>query len=130
MSPFDTIKRHIDERELDTFGEFEDHKFDSVETDTHKKYAEDMPSPTGFQKINKDDANKLQNKSRFKYFLDGSRHVYKVGDVAIGGMVYPVVAGQIIVGCCQRNGRAISDFQHVRKIVLSMPQCYDIAMVR
>lgn len=126
VSSFDTLKRYVDERELDTFGEFEDHKFDSVETDTHKKYAEDMPSSTGFQTINRDDANKLQNKSRFKYFMDGSRHVYKVGDVAIGGMIYPVVAGQIIVGCCQREGRTISDFQHVRKIVLSMPQCYDI----
>lgn len=126
VASFDTLKRHIDERELDTFGEFEDHKFDSVETDTHKKFAEDMTSSTGFQVINRDDAYKLHGKSRFKYFLDGSRHVYKVGDVAIGGMIYPVVAGQIIVGCCQREERAISNFEHVRKIVLAMPQCYDI----
>lgn len=126
VSSFDTLKRHIDERELDTFGEFEDHKLDSVETDTHKKYAEDMYSNTGIHFISQNDAARLLNKSRFKYFLDGSRHVYKVGDVAIGGMIYPVVAGQIIVGCCQRNERVISDFEHIRKIVLAMPQCYDV----
>lgn len=126
VSSFDTLKRHIDERELDTFGEFEDHKFDTVETDTHKKFAEERHSDTGVHLISQNEANKFQDKSRFKYFLDGSRHVYKVGDVAIGGMIYPVVAGQIIVGCCQREKRVISDFEHTRKIVLAMPQCYDI----
>ena len=126
VSSFDTLKRHIDERELDTFGEFEDHKFDTVETDTHKKFAEERHSDTGVHLISQNEANKFQDKSRFKYFLDGSRHVYKVGDVAIGGMIYPVVAGQIIVGCCQREKRVISDFEHIRKIVLAMPQCYDI----
>ena len=34
-----------------------------------------------------------------KYFLDGSRHVFKVDDVAYNKQVFPVVAGQIGVGC-------------------------------
>ena len=34
------------------------------------------------------------------YFLDGSRHVFKVDDIAYSKQVFPVVAGQIGVGCC------------------------------
>ena len=41
----------------------------------------------------------------FRYFLDGSRHVYKVDDIAIGRNIFPVLAGQIIVGCCERKSR-------------------------
>ena len=37
----------------------------------------------------------------FTYFLDGSRHVYKVDDIAIGKKIFPVLAGQIVVGCCE-----------------------------
>ena len=39
----------------------------------------------------------------FKYFLDGSRRTYKVDDVAYGNNIYPIVAGQIGVGCCKRE---------------------------
>jgi hypothetical protein len=38
----------------------------------------------------------------FKYFLDGSRRTYKVDDVAYNNKIYPIIAGQIGVGCCQR----------------------------
>jgi len=38
----------------------------------------------------------------FKYFLDGSRRTYKVDDVAYDNKIYPIVAGQIGVGCCER----------------------------
>jgi len=41
------------------------------------------------------------------YFLDGSRRVFKVDDIAYaqsGGrsVIYPVIAGQIGIGCCRR----------------------------
>jgi hypothetical protein len=39
----------------------------------------------------------------FRYFLDGSRHTYKVDDIAIGNKIFPIVAGQVIVGCCERH---------------------------
>ena len=44
------------------------------------------------------------------YFLDGSRRVFKVDDIAYvksGGrsVIYPVVAGQIGVGCCKRKNK-------------------------
>ena len=38
----------------------------------------------------------------FRYFLDGSRRTYKVDDIAYGERIYPIVAGQIGVACCER----------------------------
>lgn len=38
----------------------------------------------------------------FQYFLDGSRKTYKVDDMAYVNKVYPIIAGQVGVGCCKR----------------------------
>jgi hypothetical protein len=38
----------------------------------------------------------------FKYFLDGSRRTYKVDDIAYDNKIFPIVAGQIGIGCCKR----------------------------
>ena len=46
---------------------------------------------------------KLASAPLFSYFLDGSRHVYKVDDIAIGNRIFPFLAGQIVVGCCVRK---------------------------
>jgi hypothetical protein len=55
------------------------------------------------------------------YFLDGSRHVFKVDDIAYNKQVYPVVAGQIGVGCCKReNGRMHPELFY-RELVLALP---------
>ena len=122
---YDTLKRFIDEREQDTFGEFDDHSNGDVIMDAHDKYAEDQPLKTHYRRIPLSDIQKFHDKSRIKFFLDGSRHVYKVGDVLIAGTVYPVVAGQIIVGCCIRKQREMMQFKHQRRVVLAMPKIYD-----
>ena len=58
----------------------------------------------------------------FAYFLDGSRHIYKVDDMAIGNKIYPVMAGQIIVGCCKREDRdTFKKCKIDRRIVLCLP---------
>ena len=44
-----------------------------------------------------------ENNPLFRYFLDGSRRTYKVDDVAYDKRVYPIVAGQLGVGCCERQ---------------------------
>lgn len=45
-------------------------------------------------------------KPLFRYFLDGSRKTYKVDDMAYSNNVYPIIAGQVGVGCCERvNGQ-------------------------
>ena len=38
----------------------------------------------------------------FCLFLDGSRKTYKVDDMAYNNKVYPIIAGQVGIGCCQR----------------------------
>mgnify|MGYP000192173248 CR=1 FL=1 len=125
VSSYDTLKRFIDEREQDTFGEFDDHQLNDVSLDRHNKFAEDHPQKCQYRNISKSDILRFHNRSLLKYFLDGSRHVYKVGDVLIAGTVYPVVAGQIIVGCCIRENRQVREFMHRHKLVIAMPMIYD-----
>lgn len=64
----------------------------------------------------------------FRFFLDGSRHVYKVDDMAIGKKIFPVLAGQIVVGCCERLDR--DTFKPYGKIgprvVMALPDDFDI----
>ena len=63
----------------------------------------------------------------FSFFLDGSRRTYKVDDIAIGNKIFPVIAGQIIVGCCERKDRdSFKKFAIEDKIVLSMPDEFDV----
>lgn len=64
----------------------------------------------------------------FTFFLDGSRHVYKVDDMAIGKRIFPVLAGQIVVGCCERQDRdRFKPFGVIRpKVVMAMPDEFDI----
>lgn len=74
-------------------------------------------------------SRKLIENSRpiFSFFLDGSRHVYKVDDMAIGKKIFPVMAGQIIVGCCERKDRdTFKPFVLQHKIVISMPDDFDV----
>ena len=63
----------------------------------------------------------------FRYFLDGSRRTYKVDDIAIGKKIFPIIAGQIIVGCCERKDRdTFKKFDNVSsKIVIAMPDDFD-----
>lgn len=64
----------------------------------------------------------------FAYFLDGSRHVYKVDDIAIGKKIFPVLAGQIVVGCCERKDRdTFKPYDNIRpKVVIAMPDDFDV----
>jgi len=60
------------------------------------------------------------------YFLDGSRHVYKVDDMGFEKSgnrtaIYPIIAGQIGVGCCRRADRRMFPEKFEREIVIAMP---------
>lgn len=60
----------------------------------------------------------------FNFFLDGSRRTYKVDDIEYQKKVYPIIAGQIGVGCTQRIDK--SKFCKValeNNLVLSLPEC-------
>ena len=63
--------------------------------------------------------------SLFTYFLDGSRHVYKVDDISYNKKVYPVIAGQIGVGCCRRENKIMKREEFYRRLVIALPKvCY------
>lgn len=67
-----------------------------------------------------------QSPQILSYFLDGSRRVFKVDDMAYshsGGrsVIYPVIAGQIGVGCCRRVNRKMISEKFKSELVLSMP---------
>lgn len=60
------------------------------------------------------------------YFLDGSRHVYKVDDMGFKKSgnrtaIYPIIAGQIGVGCCRRVERRMVHEKFEREIIIAMP---------
>jgi len=66
----------------------------------------------------------------FSYFLDGSRKVFKVDDMAYELSptrkgVYPVVAGQIGVGCCHRVNRQMEKEKYINELVISLPKIAD-----
>lgn len=69
---------------------------------------------------------KLAGSPLFSYFLDGSRHVYKVDDIAIGNRIFPFLAGQIVVGCCVRKNRdTFKRHSLTRKFLLSLPRNFN-----
>lgn len=64
------------------------------------------------------------------YFLDGSRRVFKVDDIAYAqsegrSVIYPVVAGQIGIGCSRRINKRIFPISFRQEFVLSMPDMAD-----
>lgn len=59
--------------------------------------------------------------SMFKYFLDGSRHTYKVDDMAFGKGVYPILAGQVGISCCKRKDKEMQRELFNRKLVVVLP---------
>lgn len=49
----------------------------------------------------------------FRYFLDGSRRIYKVDDIELNRKIFPIIAGQIGVACCERQSPS-----HFKKAIL------------
>jgi len=65
-----------------------------------------------------------EGKPLFKYFLDGSRRTYKIDDIAYSNRLYPVIAGQISVGCCGReNPDSFKIAVLENYLALSLPEC-------
>ena len=83
----------------------------SGETETQKGYID-------LSKLAKQVCNE---EPLFKYFLDGSRRVYKIDDIAYGQKVYPIITGQIGVGCCSRKNRQIKCLKFKKENVIVLP---------
>jgi len=69
-----------------------------------------------------------EEKPLFRYFLDGSRRTYKVDHIRYRKRVFPVLAAQLGVACCERqcpdSFRAVSSVCRSR-LVLAVPRCAD-----
>lgn len=68
--------------------------------------------------------------SILKFFLDGSRRVFKVDDMAYlhsrdRSVLYPIIAGQIGVGCLARANRRMSLERYVGEMVIAVPGLAD-----
>lgn len=59
----------------------------------------------------------MQGPPLFKYFLDGSRRVYKVDDIQYDKKVYPIISGQISVACCSREMNSDNTFKQFGKVI-------------
>ena len=68
------------------------------------------------------ESRKAGEKPLITYFLDGSRHVYKVDDISYDNRVYPVMAGQVGVGCCKRQNGIMIPEKLYNRFVISLPK--------
>ena len=94
---------------------------DTIPIDTSGKIAESDTRRLNTIKIS--DSLILNTPPYFKYFLDGSRRTYKVDDIAIGNKIFPIIAGQIVVGCCYRPDRnTFKKAEVCTKLVISLPK--------
>ncbi len=60
--------------------------------------------------------------SLFKYFLDGSRRVYKIVDFGTtDGKFLPIVAGQIGAAVCYRQNKKLNKYKLKRENVIAVP---------
>ncbi len=94
--------------------------YDDTTSVVWKNYGETVQhtSPVNVKKL----ADRIAgNESLFTYFLDGSRHTYKVDDISYTNNVYPIIAGQIGVGCCKRVNKELKKEIFKRKLMIVLP---------
>lgn len=85
------------------------------------KHAGETHPPKFFLRLDKKAKDFSSSGQILNYFLDGSRRVYKVDDIAYGKMIYPIVAGQVVAGCCRRVDKKLHAENFIAEIVLAVP---------
>lgn len=112
---FKTFKYSFDGIDVPTFD------YDDNGEITWEKFGETTP-PTGSVDMKSYADMMAKHKSLFKYFLDGSRRTFKVDDIAYKNQVFPVIAGQIGIGCCIRINKDMKPFDFERRLVITLPK--------
>ena len=98
--------------------------YDDHQQITWSKYGETTPPSTKEAQNMKPLADRIiSQRPIFTYFLDGSRHTYKVDDIAYNNQVYPVIAGQVGISCCERINRNMQRYDFRNRLVIALPQC-------
>ena len=118
-SSFKTYKYGFDGIEVPRF-DYDDHQYHFTwkrygETETHKKT---VPLKRVVDQI-------VGTEPLFHYFLDGSRKTYKVDDMSYRNQIYPIIAGQVGVGCCLREQGEMFPLEapaYERHLVISLPK--------
>lgn len=89
------------------------------------RHAGETHPPKPYQSLVAQAKNISGSAQILNYFLDGSRHVYKVDDIAyLRGsrkMIYPIVAGQVVTGCCRRVDKRLHEEKFSAEVVLAVP---------
>lgn len=119
----DYIQKETDGRTFSSYKRcFDDGGIPTIEYETQedtyinlKEYAEDNKSPET-RDLRERAMSLLQGPPLFRYFLDGSRKVYKLDDIQYDRKVFPIVGGQISVACCGRDVDNNYHFYDFRKI--------------
>ncbi len=119
---YNTRKFSLDDNANDLFSQ-EGFDRDEISYDTKgQKYAESDTSNVAYVEIPARLINDVHS-DKIKYFLDGSRHTFKVDDIVIGKNIYPIIAGQTVVGCCHRENR--DSFKRIKvktEIIIALPK--------
>lgn len=81
--------------------------------------------PKNFLSLKEEAERSAKAPQILNYFLDGSRRVFKVDDIAYQHssrkMIYPIVAGQVVAGCCRRVDKKLHAEKFTAEIVLALP---------
>ena len=95
--------------------------YDDHQEITWERYGETVP-PEGSVSMKAKADILAQGEPLFSYFLDGSRHTYKVDDIAYKNKIYPVIAGQVGVSCCRRIDKEMHRYAFDRSLVIALPK--------
>ena len=88
---------------------------------TWKKYGETVP-PKSSKNMKVIADGLMGSEPLFTYFLDGSRHTYKVDDIAYRNKVFPIIAGQIGISCCKRVNKNMQKHEFNGLLVIALPK--------
>lgn len=99
--------------------------YDDSQDISFKKYGE-TDQFKGYKELESKAKLYSKHPPLFRFFLDGSRRTYKVDDIAYNNRIYPVIAGQIGVGCCERHSPNYVNAKKTHRCnVIALPDCAD-----
>ncbi len=113
-----SLKYCVDEKEVPSVNYEESH----VYTLQRDRYGETDTSLNTTKDISIKAKQVAEYKPLFRYFLDGSRRIYKIDDIELGRKIFPIIGGQIGVACCERQSP--STFKKTileHNLVMSLP---------
>lgn len=113
-----SYKYCVDEKEVPSVNYEENHSY----TLQRDRYGETDTSLKTTKDVYRTSKQIEGNRPLFRYFLDGSRRIYKIDDIELGRKIFPIIGGQIGVACCERQSP--STFKKAileHNLVMSLP---------